>query len=192
MTSRGNKSAVTLGPGYLFIAPLGTDEPTDDPGAAFPTGWVPLGYTDNGTTQTYEPSYDDVTVAEEIDPIDSAPTGRKITVAFDLAENTALNYKRALNGGTVTVVSAEDATPIVTKYEPPDFGTEVCQMIGWQSEAKDELWVWRQCKQTGSVATNRQKGATKATIPTEFTCYPPDAGGRPFMRLSNRTGEAAS
>lgn len=186
---RGNKQSVALGPGQLFIAVLGSTEPTDL-STAWDAAWKPLGYTNDGSQQSYAPSYDDVEVAEELDPVDSVPTGRKITVSFDLAENTALNYKRAMNGGTITVSGV--APDQIFKFEPPALGTETQVMIGFESEDHAERWVWRQCKQTGSSETSRKKGADKALIPMEFTCYPPDAGGTPFVRLSNRAGEAAS
>lgn len=187
--TRGNKQSVALGPGYLYIAVLASTEPADLV-TAWAAAWKPLGYTNDGTSQSYAPSYDDVEVAEELDPIDSVPTGRKITVSFDLAENTALNYKRAMNGGTITVTGT--APNEVFKFEPPDLGAEVAVMIGFESEDHKERWVWRQCKQTGNSETARKKGADKALIPMEFTAFPPDAGGKPFMRLSSRTGEAAS
>lgn len=186
---RGNKQSVALGPGYLYLAVLGSTEPTDLV-TAWAAAWKPLGYTNDGSTQTYAPSYDNVEVAEELDPIDSVPTGRVITVGFALAENTALNYKRAMNGGTITVTGIDPDE--VYKFEPPDLGEETAVMIGFESEDHLERWVWRQCKQTGSAETSRKKGADKALIPMEFTSYPPDAGGKPFMRLSQRVGEASS
>lgn len=186
--ARGNKQAVALGPGKLFGAILGSDEPenlTDD----WDTAWFLFGYTKDGSTQSYSASYEDVEVAEELDPVDSVPTGRVIKVAFDAAENTADNYKRMMNGGTITLLGT---TPDqVVKFEPPDLGDEVKIMIGFESEDGKERWVWRECKQTGNSETARKKGADIATIPMEFTCYKPDEDTKPFMRLSNRGTEVA-
>jgi len=186
--TRGNRLSVALGPGMLYMAVLGSDEPIDTT-TAWPAAWKPLGYTNDGSQQSYAPQYDDVEVAEELDPLDSVPTGRKIIVSFDLAENTALNYKRAMNGGTIVVSGLTDE---IYTFEPPDLGEEVSVMLGFESEDHEERWVWRQTKQTGTVATARKKGADKALIPMEFTCYPPDAGGKPFKRISIRAGEAES
>lgn len=183
---RGNPLAVALGPGYLFGAVLGSTEPTDLT-TAWAAAWKPLGYTNEGTTQSYAPSYEDVTVAEELDPLDSVATGREIRVSFAAAENTALNYKRAMNGGTISVSGVDPDE--VFKFEPPALGEEVNIMLGWESEQHDERWVWRLCKQVGTVETARRKGADKGLIPMEFKVFKP-ADAAPFMRLSNRAGEA--
>lgn len=166
---RGNAGAVSLGPGTLYIAPLGTTEPTDlaTAWATVSANWVQLGYTEEGSEFTYETSSEAVEVAEELDPVKVALTGRSPKLAFALAELTASNLKRALNGGTIT-----SGTGIVT-FEPPDLGAEVRTMIGFQSEDNTERWVYRQCLQTGSLGMARRKGATKTTIACEFSLEKP-------------------
>lgn len=186
---RGNPAAVALGPGYLFLAVLGSDEPVDL-ATPWDAAFKPLGYTQEGSTFSYAPSYEPVEVAEELDPIDSVATGRQIRVSFSLAENTALNYKRAMNGGIITVTGV--APDQVFKFEPPELGDEVQVMLGFESEKHDERWAWRQCKQVGTVETARRKGAEKGLIPMEFEVYKPATGEKPFVRLSARAGEAAS
>lgn len=186
---RGNPAAVALGPGYLYLAVLGSTEPTDLT-AAWDAAWKPLGYTEEGSTFSYAPTYENVEVAEELDPIDSVATGRQIRVGFSLAENTALNYKRAMNGGTITVTGVDPDE--IFSFEPPDLGDEVQVMLGFESESHDERWVWRQCKQVGTVETQRRKGAAKGLIPMEFDVFKPSTGEKSFIRLSNRAGEAAS
>lgn len=166
---RGNTGAIALGPGYLYIAVLGTPEPTDlsTPWASVSASWITLGYTDDGSSFTYEISSDNVEVAEELDPVKVALTGRSPKLAFALAELTASNLKRALNGGTITA-----GTGIVT-FEPPDLGSEVRTMIGFESEDHTERWVYRQCLQTGNLGMDRKKGASKTTIACEFSLEKP-------------------
>lgn len=192
MAVRGNPKNVTLGPGYLLYAPLGSDEPVDL-ATPWDAAFIPLGYTDKGSTQSQEISYDDVEVAEELEAIDSVATGRKITVKFDSAENTAKNYKLAMNGGTITVSGT--APNLIHKFTPPPLGAETRCMLGWESEDHLERWFWRECKQVGSIETSRTKGSDKALIPMEFQAYKPSiiVGGddAPFVRLSARPGEAA-
>lgn len=176
--ARGTPGAIALGPGYLYIAPLGTTEPTDltTPWTTVAPAWVQLGYTDEGSQFTYSIDTDTVEVAEELDPIKTAINSRTITVAFALAEITATNMKRALNGGTITT-----GTGIVT-FEPPDLGTEVRTMLGWESEDHTERWVYRQCFSTGDVGIERRKGNTKSVIATEWTLEKP-AGAAPFKAI---------
>ncbi|MEV0584108.1 hypothetical protein [Nonomuraea sp. NPDC050310] len=176
--ARGNPDAVALGPGILYVAVLGTTEPTDltTPWASVSANWIPLGYTDEGSTFTYSVESENVEVAEELDPIAIALTSREGMIAFALAEITASNLKRALNGGTITA-----GTGIVT-FEPPDLGEEVRTMLGWESEDGTERWVFRKALQQGNMEINRRKGAEKATIACEFKLEKP-AGAKLFKAI---------
>lgn len=191
---RGNPLAVALGPGELFAAVLGSTEPVDHRALIFddPLIWTPFGYTEEGSTQNYSPEYEDVVVAEELDPIDSVATGRTMGTSFSLAQNTAAHYKIAMNGGTITVVPASPGPPEVqahVTFEPPNLGEEVQTMIGFRAEDGLEAWVWRQCKNVGAAETARRKGAAKGLIPVEFRAYVPSSGDKPFKRWSARAGE---
>jgi hypothetical protein len=159
--SAGTPANVTMGPGTLFIAPLGSAEPTDL-ATAWPVAWVQMGYTEDGSTFGYNVTVDEVYVAEELDPIRNVPSKRVLTVDFKAAEITATNLKRAFNGGTVVV-----GTGIVT-FSPPALGAEVRSMIGWQSTDGLERWVYRQAIQVASVAMDRKKAPAKATINMSF------------------------
>jgi hypothetical protein len=186
VTPRGTPGALALGPGQLFIAPLGTTEPTDLTTAwsAVAAAWTMLGYTDAASEFRYQPATADVDVAEELDPISTQTTGRTSMIRFSLAQLTATNLKRALNGGTITTGAG-----IVT-FEPPDLGTEIRTMIGWEAEDSTERWVYRQCFQQGDITVTRGKGAVKALIPCEFKLEKPVSGARLFkaiMASSNRS-----
>lgn len=167
----GNPAATSLGPGLLYTAPLGTTEPADLVSAW--TGWAALGYTFDGNVFRYKLNVDPVEVAEELDPVRYAPTGRVTKVTFTLAEITATNVKRALNGGTITTGSG-----FVT-YDPPAPGTEVRAMYGWQSDDGQERWIFRQCISSGDIEISRKKGADKAGIPFELNLEKP-VGLQPF------------
>lgn len=171
----GNSALISLGPGRLLIAPLGSTEPADLT-AAWDAAWVELGYTAEGSEFTYQLTTAPVDVEEEFEPIRIATTGRSAAVSFALAEMTATNLKRALNGGTIT-----SGTGIVT-FEPPAVGTEVRVMLGWESEDLQERWVYRQCFQQGNVGVTRRKAPNKATIPVEFGLEKP-SGAQSFKAI---------
>lgn len=171
---RGNPKAISLGPGILYHGSLGA-VPPEDLTADWPSGWQRVGYTQEGSTFNYETSFENVEVAEELDPLDSAPTGRTATVSFASAEVTAQNLRRAMNGGTIVEGDGFDT------FIPPELGQEVYAALGFQSEDGLERWVWFQCKQTGAVEMGRRKGAEKTTIANQFTVYKPFAGGPPFQ-----------
>lgn len=163
----GNPLTLAIGPGHLKLAAsLSTTEPTDL-AAAWAAGWLDLGYTDDGSEITVETKYEDVNVAEELDPVAILATARTITVAFALAEITATNLKRTLNGGTITAASG------CVYYDPPTLGAEQYCMLGWESDVADERWIFRKCIQTGKVNVKRKKAPDKATLPSEFRCIKP-------------------
>lgn len=187
MPGRGNAQVVrrTMGPGTLMVASLGTAEPAPSiPFPAWPTGWWALGYTEEGSSFSYESSSEPVEVAEELDPIFTVPTGRNATVSFSSAEPTQANLRMALNGGVSTIVDPVTGSAVV--FEPPDMGDEVRIMLGYQSETGDERWIWRQCYQTGSVESSRSKGASKTLLPMTFSLEKPETGKKLFARHTVR------
>lgn len=169
----GNPLTLSIGPGHLKIAAsLSTTEPTDLAGA-WAAGWLDLGYTDDGSEFTVETKFEDVNVAEELDPAAILATARTITAAFALAEVTATNLKRVLNGGTITAGSG------CVFYDPPVLGGEAYCMLGWESDAADERWIFRKAIQTDKVTVSRKKAPDKATFPASFRCIKPPSLG-PF------------
>lgn len=176
----GDPTKIRVGPGRLKVAAVGSTEPTDLT-TAWDVAWVDLGYTAEGHSFTSSPSFDPVDVAEEIDPIRYEPTGREMRVEFAMAEITATNLSRALNGGDVTT-SGMGATQIVT-FEPPEPGEEVRLALGWESLNATERWVWRKCLQVGDVEIARRKAPDKATIPASFMCEIVAGGVKPFRAI---------
>jgi hypothetical protein len=148
---------VRVGPGTLYIAPVGTVEPTDL-ATALNVAWLDLGYTAEGHTFTASPSFDPVEVAEEVDPV---------------------SY--AMNGGTLTVAGA------VVTFDPPVPGTETRVALLWESLDKKERWVWRKCLQAGDVEIARRKAPDNATIPCSFMCEIVAGGLKPFKAIFDNT-----
>ncbi len=176
--ARGNPAQVALGPGYIFIAELGATEPTDLTGtfASASAAWKGPWYTKEGSEFKYSLKTDTVEVAEELDPLSTPVTGRTGTVTFALAEMTGSNLARAFNAPMSTIAAAGG----VITMEPPDLGTELRRMMGWESEDHTERWIFRQCFQTGDTTITRAKGAANATISIEYTLEKPASGSRLF------------
>lgn len=181
-----NTAALRFGkPGKLFVAPLGTPEPTTTT-AVWGAGWVPLGYTDEGSSFNYEISTDNVEVAEELDVVARVTTGRDASVEFALAEITKRNLDMAFNGGVVLGTGTDNWT-----FEPPDLGAEARVMLGWDAmpvvASNDLRVIFRQCLQGGSIGLENRKGATKSTISVNFMLEKPVTG----LKLLKIIGSAA-
>ena len=177
---------VLTDPGYLFIAPLATALPTNTVAGseftdAWPAAWLSLGATEEGSTFAYASTIEAITVAEFFDPISYRTTERAGSFAFNLADFTLANYRRALNGGTaaLTPTSGTGATALYT-LEPPAVGAEVRCMIGWENLDNNVRIVARQCIQGGEVSSAFQKAPALATIPCTFNFEKP-SGAEPFV-----------
>jgi len=167
-----DRTKIRIGPGKLLSAVVGSTEPADLT-AAFAVAWTELGYTEEGSTFTISPEFEDVEVAEEIDPIDILPTGRTMSVEFALAELTAENLQKVLNGGTITT-----GTGFKT-FEPAAASAAPTYLaLAWEDTlaVRKERYVWRRCIQTGDIEVARQKAPNKATLGANFRVALPTSG----------------
>lgn len=185
------KPKVLTDPGYLFIAPLLTALPTNTVAGgvftdAWPVAWLPLGATTEGSTFSYSSTVEPIMAAEFFDPIEHRTTERTGNMAFNLMDYTLSNYRRALNGGiaAITPTSGTGATALYD-FEPPDPGSEVRCMIGWESLDNTMRLVLRQTIQGGEISSAFQKAPSVAAIPCTFQMEVP-AVGKPFKWSSTR------
>lgn len=169
-------SRIKVGAGTLYVAPLGTTEPTSVTGA-WPSAWKALGYTDAGSDFTVTPQTAEITVEEEYWAIRTVITGYSAVTTFALAEQTAQNLVVSLNGGIANVSAAVQGTnPDGSIWvEMPDVGTEVRVMLGWDAFPKAGIvgdafgrLLMRQCLQGGAMKVVRRKGNNKATYACSF------------------------
>lgn len=138
-----------------------------------------LGYTAEGSVFNSELSTENVEVAEELEALAVATTGRVSSVEMALAEITNRNLNIAFNGGSIITPDGANWT-----FEPPDLGSETRVMLGWDANAtvgsNDLRMVFRQVLQTGSVGLENRKGATKSTISAKFQLEKPASGSKSF------------
>ncbi|MFI5833214.1 hypothetical protein ACIA5A_06005 [Micromonospora sp. NPDC051300] len=167
---------VKTGPGRILYAPLGTAIPTFTAAAnkiaGTWTSWVEVGATDEGMTYTESVDTSPITVAESLYPVKTVTTGKSGQVAFTMNHLSDLNWKLAMNGGTITT-SGTGATKL-NVYVPPLAGAEVRVMLGFLSADDDEALIWPQVFNGGSVETARGSFETKAGLPVEFAVELPD------------------
>jgi len=170
-------------PGYLFWAPVLTAIPANTVSGskftdAWPGAWINLGATEDGSEFTYEAKVEAINVAEFFDPIRWATTERSGSFAFNLADYTLANWKKAMNGGTLSIVSGTGATQL-NKFVPPAPGAEVRAMLGWEALDSTMRIIVYQALQGGAVKSTFKKAPAFAVIPCEFQFEVP-ASGIPF------------
>lgn len=165
-------------PGFLFWAPLLSTEPTHAALAssydsdAWPAAWILIGSTEDGSTFSNQITATPVYVAEFLDPIRWSTTNRVSSFAFNLANFTLQNLKRAYNGGTLSTVSGSGAT-LSSKLLPPAAGSEVRAMIGWESLDHTFRIISYQTLNSGAVASSFKKAPSYAVAPCVFNMEVP-------------------
>ena len=184
-----NVNAVGFGPGLLYIAPLGTAEPTTISTALDPA-WVPLGYTDAGTSVAFVPTVTKLYAAESYYPLAAPVTAWDATISMKLLELTLKNLSAVMNAGVVTPTGANFA------FTPPVVGTEVNVMLLLKGK-NDPLTsqpsfieIYRKCIQSGTVTIDHTKAAFSGLSAT-FTLLDVGGGIAPFTWLSDYIHNAA-
>lgn len=106
---------VIIGTGTLLIAPVGEPFPTN-PTTAAAGNWEDPGYSIEGWTFVVDRTYEDVVVAELIDPIRVLKTAQTISMRGTAAQNSLENLLVSFGGGGIAA-----ATPGVgfRTYTPP-------------------------------------------------------------------------
>jgi len=181
--AKGDPDAVVLGPGLLYVGPVTSADPSDNDTALPTTDYRPVGYTEEGSSFAYETTTEDITVAEENDPIRTVPTGTTSTLSFSMAEMTWENLQLALNAGS-SVAAVPPTAP--TLIEPVTPGEEVRVKLIWDSDYGSR-WIFRQCIQSGTLTIDRKKAPDKGLLPVEFKCERP-AAGAPFAVIPSADG----
>jgi hypothetical protein len=161
----GTPTNVLLGPGDIYVAPLGTAEPASA-SAALAAAWRAVGYTEEGNTFEYEIRTEPIEVAEEFDPVKIAMVGRSCSVTFSMAELTRQNLALALNMGAA---EANDATSL----EPPDPGAEIRIMLVFDAEESAARWIFRRAFSSDAIEIARKKAPDKALVPVKFALEKP-------------------
>jgi hypothetical protein len=184
---------VLTDPGYLFWAPLATAIPTNTVvGSVFTDSWagpwVSLGATEDGSKFDYELSVEAISVAEFLDPIKYVTTGRTAMFAFNLASYTLANLSKAMNGGSLAVVSGSGTTQL-NRLRPPTPGAETRCMCGWESLDNSMRMVGYQTLSSGTISMAYKKAPNFSVIPVTLNFEVP-ASGIPFEFYSAGTARA--
>jgi hypothetical protein len=173
-----------IGAGVLYAAPLGNTEPTSVTGA-WPSGWTPLGFTDQGSSFAFGPQTAAVEVEELFWPVEQAIVSYSGKLTFVLAETTRQNLAFALNCGITAQENQGSNSDGSLWQEPVTPGGDVRVMLGWdsideqngsvQTTSSDPYGriIIRQALQTGMISTIHRKGNNKTMYSCEFALeYP--------------------
>lgn len=111
MAGKSSKDVI-LTPASIFYAPIGTTLPLETlaAGAAWPAGWVDLGYTTEPSEVNYSFEVTKIEVEQALAPLRVYKEKEEVTVETVLAQHSGLNISLAL-GGKLTTTPAAIGTP---------------------------------------------------------------------------------
>lgn len=183
-----SSTELAIDPGLLYVAPIGTTEPTastDLAAASLPSAWREIGYTEDGSVFKYDVKSEKIEVAEELDPIASMITSRSGTLEFKMAQAARRNLALALNTGASAV---NDATTI----EPPAPSAMVRVMLLHVSNDAGDVrgTLFRQCFNVGGLELDFSKAPKKTLMPVMFDLEKP-TGKTSFKVYPNASGVIA-
>ena len=177
----GTVSDVLIGTGVLYVAAKGTAFPAQDSStatqcAANPSGWTDVGFSEDGWTLEYDKNFEDIMVAEEIDPIKSVKSAQEIRLTGTLAQASLPNIKEAFGGGTITENDTDFASGFDSLVPPATDGfTEKSLLLVTEgpSGAIRHLQIPRAIN-VGAFSMAQQKAPQKVLLATEFKLLVPD------------------
>lgn len=172
--------------GSVLVAPVGTTLPADI-SAAFPAGWVDLGYTDeNGAKFTDAKTINDIAVWQLFYPARKIVASRDFTLDFVLRQFDAETVKLGFGGGVIT-----EPSPGVFEYTPPDPSVidERMMAIEWADNTKNYRIIVNRGLVTSSTATEVVRGKA-SDIPITFGIIGED-GVTPWLLQTDDASFAA-
>ena len=187
---------VILGTGNLFVANE-SDLNGSSPNATFPTTpadtpsssyWDNIGYSEGGFSLEYDKTFEDILVAEEVDPIKTIKTAQEVRITGELAQASLRSLKFAMAGGTTT---ADTPSSGYTTLVPPttDAFEEKSLLLRVNAPGHDEAGTAKvrdiqvpRAVNIGAFSLVHAKAPQKVTITIEYKVLKPNTGA-PFANI---------
>jgi len=187
---------VLLGTGTLYTvleSSLNGGSPTTtfpvNPGATPAAAhFTDIGYSEGGFSLEYDKTFEDVTVAEEIDPIKTIKTAQEVRITGEIAQGSLANLKLAMAGGTISTGSpSADFDTLV----PPttDSFLEYGLLLRVNAPGTDEAGTGKlrdiqvpRAVNVGAFSMTHAKAPQKVTITIEYKVLKPNSDA-PFANI---------
>lgn len=182
MTTTNPNAIFIAGRAYMYLAAVGTTQPSDTT-TALDAGWAPVGlFTQDSLSFSTEPQFEEVQSHQSDYPVRRFQTGDAATVSVDLQEFNEDNLVSVFGGGAVT-----DEGGGIYKYTAPTLGSraEVAVVIEAIDGTKRQRWVFPRCLQVEGVDISLNK-TQEARLPLRLAVLGGD-GAAPFYFLTDDT-----
>ena len=186
----GAINEVLIGTGVLYVADRtasGLAFPGDDGSGNWQAvstasaAWRDIGYSEDGWTLEMDRTFEDILVAEEVDPIKTIKTAQEARLMGELSQASLKNLSIAM-GQSDTFVSQDDsnfaagydvvAAPLTNEF------TELAGLLITEGPAGADRHVQMpRMVSVGAFSMSHAKAPQKVVIATEFKLLVPDAAG---------------
>jgi hypothetical protein len=171
-------TAILIGTGTLYTDEIDGGEALfpADPTTAPAAGWEDAGYTDDGVTVEFDPTIEDVYVAELTDAVDVMKTQQQFSVSAALAQ-TSLETLQLAMGGTIT---ADQPAAGFDTWVPNQTTVQSEFQLLFRSAApgtdKARDWQFPRCIPVGATEIQHTKAPQKTMVAISFRVLVPSAG----------------
>ena len=184
----GAINEVLVGTGVLYVADRsasGLAFPGDDGAGAFESvgtasnAWRDIGYSEDGWTLEMDRTFEDILVAEEIDPIKTIKTAQEARLMGELSQASLANLSVAM--GQVDSYVSEDDSDFAANYDvvkapiTDSFSEMAGLLIAEGPAGADRHIQMPRTVSVGAFSMPHAKAPQKVVIATEFKLLVPDS-----------------
>ena len=136
--------------------------------------WTSIGASESGATMRFSRSTNDITIEEQLNPVDIATTGVDPRIEVTLSEDTLETMKLAYGGGTITTVAPTATVPgykelvIAEDIEHLTLGLE-----GMNTKTEWRRVLWLDVLSVADVETSYRRAETQRLYAVSFRLVSP-------------------
>ena len=185
----GAINEVLIGTGVLYVADRtasGLAFPGDDGSgnwqsvATASAAWRDIGYSEDGWTLEMDRTFEDILVAEEVDPIKTIKTAQEARLMGELSQASLANLSVAM-GQIDSYVTQDDTTDFAAGYDvvkapiTDSFSEMAALLIAEGPAGADRHIQMPRTVSVGAFSMSHAKAPQKVVIATEFKLLVPDS-----------------
>lgn len=136
--------------------------------------WTPIGATEGGVTMRFTRETTDITIEEQVNPLDVATNTLDPRLEATLAEDTLETMTTAYGGGEIEVVAPTSTEP---GYRELSISTELQHLtVGMEGVNSDGFWrrvLWQDVLSVAEVETSYRRSETQRLYAVSFRLVSP-------------------
>lgn len=136
--------------------------------------WTPTGASESGATVRFSRSTNDITIEEQLNPVDIATTSVDPRIEVTLAEDTLETMKLAYGGGTITTVAPATGVPGYRELTiAQDIDHLTLGLEGMNTKLQWRRILWLDVLSVADVETSYRNAETQRLYAVSFRLVSP-------------------